>query len=130
MIEAGVMKDAIYRMWLDELNYTDAKGKPDWARRRIAAEQICDMLCVTDAVRAISLDGELRPPPEWPEVDCVPVGGGPGLITCEVRTMHKERGKVSARIGLSRNGKEFDSQQISEAIERGRWELKRSIEAL
>jgi len=127
VIEANVMKDAIYRMWVEELNANDDKGRADWSRRRIAAEQICDIVGVTDAVRAIALDGELRPPPKWPEVDCVPIGGGPGIITCEVRTLHPVRGKMAVKVGLARDGKKFDQAQIHEAVERGRFELGRVL---
>ena len=125
--DSGVMKQAIYRMWLDELNAVGSKGKPDWKKRRIAAEQICDLVGITDVIRAVSMDGVLRPPPQWPEVDCVPVGGGPGMITCEVRTVHPQRGKMAITIGLKRDGKTFDASQIEEAVTRGRFELEKAL---
>lgn len=126
---AHAMQDAIYRMWLDELNAVNDIGRADWHRRRIAAEEICDLVGVTGAIRAIALDGELRPPPAWPEVDCVPVGGGPGVITCEVRTQHTTAGKLGVVIGLRREGKSvFDPRQIQEAMDRGKFELRRIID--
>jgi len=129
------MKQAEYRMWVEELSAVDDKGKPDLARRHMAGHKICEMVGMTDVIRAIASDGELRPPPEWPEVDCVPVGGGPGLLTCEVRTTHPTRGKLACHIGLEvkqRVGAEresFDAEQIGEAVERGRFELTKMLES-
>ena len=127
-IDKMVMDRAVFLMWVDMLNAKDKGGHADWRARRIAAEELCEITGLTEVVKALSYDGLLRPPPKWPEVDCVPVGGGPGLITCEVRTMHPKRGKLGVRVGLHRAGKSFDSQQIVEAIERGRYEIKRLID--
>jgi hypothetical protein len=126
-IEPEVMDRATFLMWVDTLNAVDKDGHADWRARRIAAEEICDMTGITDVVKAVSYDGILRPPPMWPETDCVPAGGGPGLITCEVRTTHHKMGRLGVKIGLRREGKNFDNQQIIEAVERGRFELARII---
>lgn len=129
MVDRVVMEQATYRMWLEELNAVNPKGRPDWTKRRIAAEAICDLMGISDVIRAIAMDGELRPPPSYPEVDCVPVGGGPGIITCEVRTLHKDRGKIAIPIRLARQGKTFDARQIEEAIERGKYEIEKLLRA-
>lgn len=128
-VSKNVMAQAEYMMWLGELNATRGKdNRPDWGKRRIAAERICEIIGIKDVIRAVALDGELRPAPKWPEVDIVPVGGGESLITCEVRTYVQGRGKMAVKIGLVKWGKKFDKAQIGEAMERGRWELKRLID--
>lgn len=124
-----VLQQAAYLMWLEDLNATDDKGHADWVKRRAAADQICEMVGAKDLIRAIAMDGELRPPPKWPAVDIVPVGGGPGLITCEVRTWDEAKGKVKVKIALARKGKVFDAAQIGEAVDRGRFELRKLLAA-
>jgi len=129
-----VLKHATYLMWLRELNATvEGTHKPDWRKRRIAAEQICEMTGIKDVIRAVARDGALRPPPQWPQVDCVPVGGGPGMITCEVRTWVPTLGKLAVKIALTRDARRpgkasnFDAGQIREAVERGTFELRKRI---
>lgn len=122
------MNDALYRMWVHELDAFTDEGRIDWQKRKIAALEICKLTGVADLIRAIATDGALQVPPEWPETDVVPVGGGPGNIIVEVRTVHRGR-KHTTRIGLDApKGRKFDSQQIGEAISRGKYELKRIIE--
>lgn len=125
-IEPKVMQDAIYRMWLDELNAT-TDGKPDWTKRRAAAEQICKIVGIRDALEAITQNGILRAAPPWPAVDIVPVGGGPGMITCEVRTYARGRGKLAVKVAIGRFGGKVSQDQIAEALERGKFELKKLI---
>ncbi len=132
-VPASTWNDALWRFWTHQLEAVSQDGKrPDWRKRRIAAIEVCRMCGLAELVRAVAADGELRPPPAWPEVDCVPVGGGPGLVLCEVRTMHDGR-KHSVRIGLVRNAgarklaEAFDRGQIAEAIERGRFELRKRL---
>lgn len=127
----AVMKRALYLMWLGELNATKVGGKkPDWQKRRIAAEAICEMVGIKDVIKAIARDGVLRPAPLWPEVDIVPVGGGPGMITCAVRTVVAGKGQIQVKCALARppGKKRFAADQISAALDRGKWELKRIIE--
>lgn len=128
--DSRVLERATYLMWLNELNAVKENGvTPDWDKRKAAAEQIVTIVGARDLIKAIALDGELRPAPPWPQVDIVPVGGGPGLITCEVRTWVKGRGKLKVKIVLYRQkGKKFDSDKIGEAMERGKFELKKIIE--
>ena len=129
-IPESTMNEAIYRMFVQELDAFTPEGRIDWPRRRQAALEICKMSGVADLVRAISAEGALSIPPPWPQTDVQPVGGGPGTIICEVRTQHSSMGRLSVRIGLDKpQGKKFDAQQIGEAIERGRYEIKRMIDS-
>ena len=126
---AKIMRQATYLMWVSELNAMKAGGKvADWHKRRIAAQMICEMVGVADVIKAVARDGVLRPPPLWPEVDIVPVGGGPSMVTCAVRTAHK--GKVlQVKCAMVRpsGGKKFVADQIAAALDRGKFELKRII---
>jgi len=131
-IDQATWQDALWRFWSSELEALDVAGiRPDWNKRRIAATELCKMIGLADLVQAISGEGALRPPPAWPAVDVVPIGGGPGLILCEVRTVANGR-KYGVRIGLKRGEgarlpRAFDTDQIGEAVERGKFELRRKL---
>lgn len=104
---------------------------PHHQRLRAAAVEICRRVGLLDLLRAISADGVLRPPPPWPAADVVPVGGGPGFLDVEVRTVHSAKGvmrcPMRVAIQLGRQHKEARREAILEAYDRGRWTLKRWI---
>jgi hypothetical protein len=117
---AEVIRQAELKMWCAELDATDK------VRRKIAAERICEMVGIADTVRAISEGGRLRPPPDWPQVDLACVGGGPGFVSVDVRTMHEGRPLcVGVRIVYRGQGK--NSEAIGEAMEQGRRQLHNLI---
>lgn len=96
---------------------------PHHQRLRLAAVEICRQAGLLDILKAISADGELRPPPTWPHDDIVPIGGGPGWLMCAIRTFIPGRGilRVTERIKIV--GKPTQDQ-IGKAYERGHWRLK------
>jgi hypothetical protein len=89
-----------------------------------------------EALRNLSADGRLRPPPTWPQADLVLEGGGTGkgkyqkkkFIDVLVRTMHPQRGIVSqrVRIALGPTGKPTQDQ-YGDAFHRGARELKKLL---
>jgi hypothetical protein len=104
------------------------------ARRLAAAREICRRTGVLDVLRAISAEGELRPPPTWPQADIVPIGGGPArdgkpaFLDCEVRTFKEGSGirRVTVRIAMDRKPTQDD---LLGAYDRGYFELRKLIEA-
>jgi hypothetical protein len=101
----------------------DTGGDPAALERsRRAAVEICRQAGVLDLLRAISADGELRPPPPWPEADIVPVGGGAGFLNVEVRTFAKGGiVRVPLRMAISRKPTQAE---IGEAWEYGKFRLR------
>lgn len=113
----AVLRTAELRMWMDELDALDA------GRRLIAAERVCEMMGVADAVRAVAPDGVLRVPPDWPRVDIVPVAtetdGVVRRLVVEVRTMVSGvRLTERLRVEVGRRG--LPPGALEEAVERGR----------
>jgi hypothetical protein len=106
---------------------------PHHRQLRAAAVEICRRAGVLEMLRAISADGELRPPQPWPACDIVPSGGGPGFLDVEVRTWTAAKGVMRCplriAIQLGREHREERQQQIEQAYDFGRWTLKRWIEA-
>jgi hypothetical protein len=123
---------------LEESVYTDDEGhvRQDWDRRRKAAVEIVRRAGMLEALRNMSGDGRLRPPPPWPRCDIVPEGGGTGkgkyqktkFLDTLVRTLHPQRGVVSqrVRIVLGKSGKPTQDQ-LGDAFHRGARELKRLL---
>lgn len=123
---SAIMQEAQTKMWISELDAKDEHGKPNWPMRRLAGEKVCELFGIKDALQAVSLGGELRVPPPWPEVAIVPVGGGPGFLRCEVRTLHANEIKSAAvRIAVKRT--KDHEQQIGEAMEIGKAKLRRMV---
>lgn len=129
-IDAQALQQAELRMWTDELEAVDANGRPDWAKRRIAGERVCELLGIADVIKAVTAGGALEVPPTWPEVACRPVGGGPGFLRVEVSTLYNERPlRIPMRLAaLGRKG--GYGEQIGAAIERGKWQLRKLIETI
>lgn len=106
----------------------DTGGDPDRLERvRRAAIEICRRAGALDLLRAVSADGELRPPPPWPAADIVPVGGGVGFLNVEVRTFAAGRGIVKVPLRMKIEGRPTQDQ-IGQAYEQGRWYLTRMID--
>lgn len=103
-------------------------GNPEALRiARQAAVEICRRAGILEILQAVSADGELRPPPPWPQTDIVPVGGGLQWLVVRIRTAHQ--GRVMAteeRIKVKKGGKPTQDQ-IGAAHERGKWRLKKAI---
>ncbi len=107
---------------------TDGRVRQDWTRRRRAAEEICRLHGVLDVLRAVSADGELRPPPTWPLTDIVPTGGGTGVLICSVRTFVDGVGVRQVNVNVSvPPGVRITQDQIADAHDRGKWQLKKLI---
>ena len=128
MIDPTVMQQAELRMWMSELDATIGR-RPDWPKRRIAAQRVCEMTGLAEVVKAISANGELSIPPEWPTCDGVLVGGGVGLLTIAVRTVYHGQ-KREVRMGIKIEGRGVSHvPPFAEALERGRVELRKMIES-
>jgi hypothetical protein len=129
-IDPETLRAAEFKMWCEELEALDENGRPDWAKRRIAGMRVCELSGISGAIKAISAGGELDLPPAWPEVRAVPLGGGPGFLRIEVATHHEQLGVLRVPMTLRVAGrKEGYADQANEAIERGRWTLRKMIEA-
>jgi hypothetical protein len=94
-------------------------------RARAAAIEVCRRAGILDALKAISADGELRPPPPWPQADIVPVGGGPGWLLTRIRTAYDGR-VVATEERIKVKGKPTQND-IGNAYDRGYWRLNREI---
>lgn len=119
------LQRAEWLMWCREL-----ETERDWTKRRIAAERVIELFDkmhgthLKASIMAVWLNGTLRIPPTWPEVDVVPVGGGDGLLTVAVRSVIAGlRREVKVGIPLRKPGEHGDA--IAEAMQRGRWELRK-----
>lgn len=105
----------------------DTGGDPmQLERTRRAALEICRRAGILDLLQAVSADGVLRPPPLWPGVDVVPVGGGPQALKVAVRTMtpagalgYEETIQIQNRITRA---------QFEAVIDRGKWYLRKFID--
>jgi hypothetical protein len=105
---------------------------PYHQQMRRAAAEICRRAGILDILLAVSADGALRPPPPWPACDIVPVGGGPGFLTVEVRTWTAARGvmrcPLRVPIKLGREFREERREAVLNAYDKGRWTIKRWLE--
>lgn len=115
-----MLAQAELNMWVTELR----NPRANWKTRHVAGQRICEILGIAEAVRAQSTNGMLRLPPAWPEIDCVPVGGGVGFITTAVRSMIEgQRREVEVRIPRA-DGVDM-KPAIEEALLRGRFALRK-----
>jgi hypothetical protein len=129
-IPPEVMQRAEFRYWTMQLEALLPNGRPNWEMRRIAGVRICEMVGIAGALQAVAAGGELEAIPDWPEVSCKPVGGGVGFLHVEVATRSEKLGVVRVPIALKLVGrKETYAGQAGEAIERGRWQLRKMIES-
>lgn len=127
-ISAAVDRAAIIMLGKDVRG--DTGGDAEKRRRTLlAAQEICRRAGILETLQAIQADGELRPPPMWPQLDMVPVGGGPGWLAVTCRTFVQGRGivTVSGTVSLA-GGKRKRMQRVGEAFEKGKWLLKKKID--
>jgi hypothetical protein len=124
-LKAAVDQAAMALLGKEIEGAVDANDPARKRQRRIAVE-ILQRAGVLELLRAISADGELRPPPPWPEADIVPIGGGPGFLDVEVRTFVKGRGALKAPLHIRiEPGKPPTQDQIGEVYQYGYWMLNR-----
>ncbi len=117
-----VMVEAELKMWYAELDAT-AQGRADWKMRKLAAQRICEIVGIAEAIRAVAMDGALRTPPAWPEVDLAVTGGGPGFVTFDVRTLAPSGAPLSVGMRIAFKGRNKNQEQIGEAMEMGKRKL-------
>lgn len=122
---AAVSRAAIITLG-KELHGAHDDGDPHKRKLRAAAVEICRLHGVLDVLRAVSADGELRPPPPWPKADIVPVGGGPTFLDVEIRTFKSGVGIRRVPVRLAVKGKPTQDQ-IGEAYSRGYWLLQKLL---